>query len=97
MGLFAEKFDHLAVLTTFAITPLVFVGGVFTSAQFLPPAFRAASYANPMFYMIDAFRRSFTGSGDVPLALSLGIVTGLAALALAIAFGMTAAGYKLRV
>ncbi len=32
-GLLAEKFDHIAVLTTFAITPLVFVGGVFTSAS----------------------------------------------------------------
>ncbi len=41
-GLMAEKFDHLAVLTTFAITPLVFVGGVFTSAQLLPPALRRA-------------------------------------------------------
>ena len=30
-GLLAEKFDHIAVLTTFFITPLVFVGGVFTS------------------------------------------------------------------
>jgi ABC-2 type transport system permease protein len=96
-GLMAEKFDHLAVITTFGITPLVFVGGVFTSAQFLPPGFRAASFANPMFYMIDAFRYSFTGSGDVPLGLALGIVSVLAVLALAIALAMTAAGYKLRV
>ena len=36
-GLMAEKFDHIAVLTTFFITPLVFVGGVFTSTRFLPP------------------------------------------------------------
>ena len=97
MGLLSEKFDHLAALTTFVITPLVFVGGVFTSAQFLPPAFRAASYANPIFYMIDAFRWSFTGTGDVPLGLSLGIVGLLALTALAIALAMTAAGHKLRV
>jgi len=96
MGLLAEKFDHLAVLTTFVITPLVFVGGVFTSAQFLPPAVRIASYANPVFYMIDALRHSFTGSGDVPLDVSLGVVSVLAVIALTVALIMTARGTKLR-
>lgn len=97
LGLLAEKFDHLAVLTTFVITPLVFVGGVFTSAQFLPPAFRAASYANPVFYMIDAFRHAFTGRGDVPLGVSLGVVSVLAIVSLTTALVMTARGTKLRV
>ena len=96
-GLMAEKFDHIAILTTFVITPLVFVGGVFTSVRFLPPAFRAASFANPMFYMIDAFRYSFTGQSDVPLALSLGIVAALTAVSLGIALTMVARGHKLRV
>ncbi len=96
-GLLAEKFDHIAVFTTFVITPLVFVGGVFTSMQFLPPLVRRISLFNPMFYMIDAFRYAFTGHSDVPLGLSLGIVGGLAVLAVAIALRMTAVGYKLRV
>ncbi len=60
-GLLAEKFDHLAVLTTFAITPLVFVGGVFTSASQLPPQIRNWESVNPMFYTVDAFRHSYTG------------------------------------
>jgi ABC-2 type transport system permease protein len=95
-GLLAEKFDHIATLTTFAITPLVFVGGVFTSIAFLPPLVQKISLFNPMFHMIDAFRYSYTGRSDVPLALSLSVVAGLAALALAIALAMTARGYKLR-
>ena len=95
-GLLAEKFDHIAVLTTFVITPLVFVGGVFTTSQFLPPLVRQISYFNPMFYMIDALRYSYTGHSDVALALSLGVVTALTGLALGIAFEMTARGYKLR-
>jgi ABC-2 type transport system permease protein len=95
-GLLAEKFDHIAIFTTFVITPLVFVGGVFTSAQFLPPLVRRLSFFNPMFYMIDAFRYSFTGRSDVPLPVSLGIVVLLAALSLGLALRMTAAGYKLR-
>jgi ABC-2 type transport system permease protein len=96
-GILAEKFDHIATLTTFAITPLVFVGGVFTSIQFLPPLVQKISLFNPMFHMIDAFRYSYTGHGDVPLSLSLTVVTGLAIIFTAIALTMTARGYKLRV
>ena len=95
-GLMAEKFDHIAVMTTFFITPLVFVGGVFTSTQFLPPFARAISTVNPMFHMIDAFRYSYTGIGDAPLATSLGVVFVLAVAAFALALRMVAAGYKLR-
>jgi ABC-2 type transport system permease protein len=95
-GLMAEKFDHIATLTTFAITPLVFVGGVFTSIAFLPPIMQRITVFNPMFHMIDAFRYSYTGRGDVPLAVSLSVVVGLAALALGVAFALTVRGYKLR-
>jgi ABC-2 type transport system permease protein len=95
-GLLAEKFDHIAVLTTFFITPLVFVGGVFTSAQALPPLLRQISLFNPMAYMIDAFRYSYVDKGDVPLSLSLAVVAVLSALAFAVALRMTAVGYKLR-
>jgi ABC-2 type transport system permease protein len=95
-GLLAEKFDHIAVLTTFFITPLVFVGGVFTSLQLLPPLLQKVSLVNPMFYMIDVFRNSYIGIGDVSLWLSLTIVTLLAVSAFSVALGMTAAGYKLR-
>jgi ABC-2 type transport system permease protein len=95
-GLLAEKFDHIAVFTTFVITPLVFVGGVFTSMQFLPPLVQRVSLFNPMFYMIDGLRYSFTGRSDVSVALSFGIVAVLAAIALGTALRMTATGYKLR-
>lgn len=95
-GLMAEKFDHLAVLTTFAITPLVFVGGVFTSAQLLPPQLRAAELINPMFYTIDAFRYSYTAQSYLPLGLSLGVIALLTAVALTVALRMAYVGYKLR-
>jgi ABC-2 type transport system permease protein len=95
-GIMAEKFDHLAVTTTFFITPLVFVGGVFTSTQFLPPLARQLSLFNPMFHMIDALRYSYTGLGDAPLWSSLVVIVVLAVLAFGAAFWMTATGYKLR-
>jgi ABC-2 type transport system permease protein len=95
-GLMAEKFDHIAIFTTFIITPLVFVGGVFTSIRFLPPLVQKLSLFNPMFYMIDAFRYAFTYHSDVGVVRSLTTVVVLAVLAFAAALGMTAAGYKLR-
>jgi ABC-2 type transport system permease protein len=95
-GLLAEKFDHIAVLTTFVITPLVFVGGVFTSTSLMPPVIREISFGNPMFYMIDALRYAFTGTGDVPLAVSLGTLTLLTAAALVVALRMMMLGVKLR-
>jgi ABC-2 type transport system permease protein len=95
-GLLAEKFDHIAILTTFVITPLTFVGGVFTSAAMLPPALRNFELFNPIFYTIDAFRRSYTGQSDLPLPFSMAMIALLAAIALAIVLRMTAIGYKLR-
>jgi ABC-2 type transport system permease protein len=96
-GLMAEKFDHIAVLTTFVITPLTFVGGVFTSISFLPPIMRVVSYVNPIFYMIDALRFSFTLHSDVSIFLSLGVIVVLTAVATLAALRMFASGYKLRV
>jgi ABC-2 type transport system permease protein len=95
-GLMAEKFDHIAIFTTFVITPLVFVGGVFARVGSLPGFVRDASMLNPMFYMIDAFRYSYTGGSDEPLGISFGILTVLAAAAVGVALRMTATGYKLR-
>ena len=95
-GLMAEKYDNIAVLTTFVITPLVFVGGVFTSIHLLPPVVAHLSLLNPIFYTIDAFRYSYTGRSDVGLAVSLPVVGMLMVAAYGIAYAMVRAGYKLR-
>lgn len=95
-GLFAEKFDHIAILTTFVITPLTFVGGVFTSASMLPPVLQKLELVNPIFYTIDAFRRSYTGDSFLPPALSVAAIVLLGTIALAVVLRMVASGYKLR-
>jgi ABC-2 type transport system permease protein len=95
-GLIAEKFDHLAVLTTFAITPLVFVGSAFTPAHFLSEGILRFEFVNPMFYAIDAFRHSYTGQSYLPLWLSASVLCGLMFLTMGIALRMATVGYKLR-
>ncbi|HEY1656112.1 MAG TPA: ABC transporter permease [Candidatus Tumulicola sp.] len=95
-GLFADKFDHIAILTTFVITPLTFVGGVFTSATMLPPVLQHLSLFNPIFYTIDAFRLSYTGQSFLPPSRSIATIVVLAAIALAAVWRMMSVGYKLR-
>jgi ABC-2 type transport system permease protein len=95
-GLLADKFDHIAILTTFVITPLTFVGGVFTSARMLPRPLQTLELFNPIFYTIDAFRRSYTGQSYLEPVFSIGMVVLLTAISLGIILRLMAIGYKLR-
>lgn len=85
-AVFAKKFDDVAIVPTFILTPLTYLGGVFYSISLLPPWAQAATHANPIFYMVNAFRYGLLGQSDVPLwiayALMLGFVVVLAAIAL---------------
>ncbi len=85
-AVYAKKFDDIAIVPTFILTPLTYLGGVFYSVRVLPEWAQTATQANPIFYMVNAFRYGLLGEGatDVPLALSyavmLGFVVALAAL-----------------
>ena len=85
-AMYAKKFDDVAIVPTFILTPLTYLGGVFYSITLLPTWAQAATHANPIFYMVNAFRYGLLGSSDVPLwvayALMLFFVVALGALAL---------------
>ena len=85
-AVYAKKFDDIAIVPTFILTPLTYLGGVFYSINLLPGWAQAATHANPIFYMVNAFRYGLLGSSDVPLwvayALMLGFVAALSALGL---------------
>ena len=70
-GLWAEKFDHMATVTNFIITPLSFLSGVFYSIDRLPDFFQTISKANPFFYIIDGFRYGFLGTSDGSIGFGL--------------------------
>lgn len=97
IALWAEKFDNLAVLNTFFITPLLFFGGVFHSIKLLPEMFQKISLVNPLFYMIDGFRYSMIGKSDVNIIISIIVVFVLAAIAFSYALFLFRIGYKLKV
>lgn len=85
-AVYAKKFDDVAIVPTFILTPLTYLGGVFYSVKLLPGWAEAATHANPIFYMVNAFRYGLLGTSDVPLwvayALMLGFVVALTAVAL---------------
>lgn len=95
-GIWADKFDHMAAVTNFIVTPLSFLSGTFYTIDRLPEGFHAIALANPFFYMIDGFRYGFIGHADGSLAVGL-MVVGLADLALlALTWRMLSTGYKLK-
>ena len=95
-GIWAEKFDQVAVFQNFIVMPMTFLSGVFYSIHSLPEFWQQVSRSNPFFYMIDGFRYGFFGKSDVSPMVSF-LVVGIVFLSLsAITFNVIKSGYKLR-
>ena len=95
-GIWSEKFDHIAAVTNFVVTPLAFLSGTFYSLDRLPPAWHFVAHLNPFFYMIDGFRYGFIGVSDGTLAIGILVLLGVNAALLALLLRMLATGYKLK-
>jgi ABC-2 type transport system permease protein len=80
---FAKNFDQITFVPTFILTPMTYLGGVFYSIAMLPEWAQHASRANPILYMVNAFRYGFLGQSDVGLGVSFSIML----LALVALFG----------
>jgi ABC-2 type transport system permease protein len=75
-ALFAKNFDQVNFIPVFVLTPLTYLGGVFYSVNMLPDWAQVAAHANPILYMVSAFRFGFLGTTDVDLRLAYGIMIG---------------------
>jgi len=96
VGIWAEKFDQIAALTNFFITPLTFLSGTFYSIERLPESLQFLALFNPFFYAIDGFRYGFTGHADSSLALGAAVLTAtVGALAVA-CYIILKRGYRLK-
>jgi ABC-2 type transport system permease protein len=96
VGIWAEKFDDLAMIPTFIITPLTYLGGVFYSISILPPLWRKVSLLNPLLYMINSLRFGFLGVCDVNPWWSLVALAVLDAGLFGVCYAMLKTGYRLR-
>jgi ABC-2 type transport system permease protein len=85
-AVYAKKFDDIAIVPTFILTPLTYLGGVFYSVKLLPAWAETATHLNPIFYMVNAFRYGLLGQSDVSMvrafALMIGVAVALTALGL---------------
>jgi ABC-2 type transport system permease protein len=95
-GLWAEKFDHMAAVTNFVVTPLSFLSGTFYSIADLPPAVHAVALANPFFYMIDGFRYALTGHADGAIWFGVPLLALVVAGLWWAALHLVRTGYKLK-
>ena len=95
-GLWAEKFDHMATVTNFVITPLSFLSGVFYSVDRLPYFFQLISKFNPFFYMIDGFRFGFLGISDGSINFGLIYLTIISFAVWFISYYLFKTGYKIK-
>ncbi len=67
-AVFARKFDDISIVPTFVLTPLTYLGGVFYSISLLPEFWQNVSKANPILYMVNAFRYGILGVSDIGIA-----------------------------
>jgi len=67
-AIFANKFDDIAIVPTFILTPLTYLGGVFYSISLLPEFWQKVSAFNPIFYMVNGFRYGILGVSDVEIS-----------------------------
>jgi ABC-2 type transport system permease protein len=95
-GMFAKSFDGISIIPTFVLTPLTYLGGVFYSIDLLSPFFRTISLANPILYMVNAFRYGFLGVSDVSIVLSFQIMIGFIVVLLATTLYLFKTGYGLK-
>jgi ABC-2 type transport system permease protein len=73
-AIFAKKFDDIAIIPTFVLTPLTYLGGVFYSISLLPEFWQKVSAFNPILYMVNGFRYGMLGVSDVGIAQAYAII-----------------------
>jgi ABC-2 type transport system permease protein len=75
-AVYANSFDDISIVPTFVLTPLTYLGGVFYSIHLLPEIWQKVSLANPVLYMVNAFRYGILGESDIPLTTAFAIISG---------------------
>lgn len=73
-AIFARKFDDISIVPTFVLTPLTYLGGVFYTISMLPPFWQNVSKANPILYMVNAFRYGILGKSDISIGHAYAIL-----------------------
>lgn len=95
-GVYAKSIDGINIVPTFVLTPLVYLGGVFYSAQTLPGFWGTLTKFDPVFYIINGFRYGFLGVSDVSIVYSAGLLITFVVILLGMAIYLMKIGLGLR-
>lgn len=95
-AIYATSFDDITIIPTFVLTPLTYLGGVFYTVTMLPPFWQSVSLANPILYMVNAFRYGLLGVSDVNLGVAFLAIFGFIVLLFWYALHLLNRGYGIR-
>lgn len=95
-GIWAEKFDQLAVVNQFIILPLSYLSGTFYKIEILPPLFQKISLCNPLFYLIDGFRYGFLGESDGNVMIGVVLTATINIVLFAIVLSVLKRGWRIK-
>jgi len=73
-AIYALKFDDIAVIPTFVLTPLTYLGGIFYSVSMLPKFWHDISLVNPILYIVNMFRYGFLGTFPKHLVIAYAVM-----------------------
>ena len=96
IGIWADNFEKLQLIPLLIVTPLVFLGGSFYSANMLPPFWQTVTLFNPVLYLISGFRWSFYEISDVSVGVSLTMIMLFLAACLAVISWIFKTGYHIK-
>lgn len=95
-AIFATKFDDISIVPTFVLTPLTYLGGVFYSISLLPEFWQGVSQANPILYMVNAFRYGILGVSDIDIVFAFGMVVFFIVILFSVSLYLLAKGKGIR-
>ena len=96
LGLWADGFEKLQIVPMLILTPLTFLGGTFFSIEMLSEPWRTIAQFNPIFYLINGLRWTFTGTSDVPIGLAFGMTLAFVVACVAVIAFIFRTGWRLR-
>ena len=95
-AVFANTFDDINIVPAFVLTPLTYLGGVFYSLELLPQFWAAVSQANPLVYVVNAFRFGMMGVSDVSVGFAFAMIGAFTLVAYLYAAHLLRTGRRLR-
>ena len=96
LGIWADGFEKLSIIPMLILTPLTFLGGTFYSIRDLGEPWQTVAQFNPIFYLINGLRWTFTGTSDVPIGISLAITLAFLAACVGLIGFIFKTGWRLR-